>query len=329
MNNSFLFSIPPDLLAGFKEGSLARFGTIIKNIDTGQVVGHLQETELAQEIFGSLAGSPLNPLSAALTGSSVYSNVQLAQVKSMLESLELLQYANLGVSAVGLGVSAVGFVVINQKLNKIESQISGLSDRMDGHFQNLIERQFRSHYSKIATLFEKAEVAGRLSNPANEYLSIASQLADESGYFYGEVTEYFKADVFEAEFFFPLIRSVELCNAGRVECLLLAEEMNAAHKAAENIGERYMTLFDNIVPFELAEKITYTKDDVDHDARHSFLKELNDVNNLIGAIRDMTDVAITKPHLIKCLIDKGISGTEYLSAIRTEKEHPILLLKSN
>lgn len=96
MNNSFLFSIPPDLLAEFADGTLGRFGTVIKNLDTGQIVGHLQETKVAQEIFGSLAGSPLNPLSAALTGSSVYSNVQLAQVKSILESLELLQYANLG-----------------------------------------------------------------------------------------------------------------------------------------------------------------------------------------------------------------------------------------
>jgi hypothetical protein len=327
MTNSFLFSIPSDLLAGFADGSLARFGTIIKNLETGQVVGHLQETGIAQHIFGSLAG--MNPVGAALTGSSVYSNVQLAQVKSMLESLELLQYANLGMSAAGLGVSAVGFAVINQKLKKIESQISDLSNHMDGHFQNTVDRELRTHYSKIATLFEKAEVAGRLSNSGNEYLSLSSQLADESGYFYGEIIEHFKADDFEIERYSPLIRSMELCNAGRIECLLLAEEMHAAHKAAENIGERYMTLFDNLVPFELAEKITYTKDDVDHDARHSFLKELNDVNKLIGAVRDITDVATTKPYLIKCLIDKGISGTEYLSAIRTENEHPILLLKSN
>jgi hypothetical protein len=329
MNNSFLFSIPPEFLAGLADGTLGRFGTVIKNLDTGKIVSHLQETPVAQGIFESLAENPLNPLGAVQTVSSVYSNVQLAQVKSMLESLELLQYANLGLSAAGLGVSAVGFVVINQKLKKIESQISDLSDRMDGHFQNLIEREFRSHYSKIATLFEKAEVAGRLSNPANEYLSIASQLADESGYFCGEVTNHFNADRFKAEFFFSLIRSMELCNTGRLECLLLAEEMHAAHKTAENIGERYMALFDNIVPFELAEKIIYNNDDEDHYARHKFLMELDDVNKLIGAIRDMTDVATTKPHLIKCLIDKGISGTEYLSAIRTEKEHPILLLKSD
>ena len=52
----------------------------------------------------------------------------------------------------------------------------------------------------------------------------------------------------------------------------------------------------------------------------------HEMNPLVQAIRDVTDAALTKPFLIETLIEKGIGGRDFISALRDEKEHPLLLL---
>lgn len=51
-----------------------------------------------------------------------------------------------------------------------------------------------------------------------------------------------------------------------------------------------------------------------------------EMNPLVQAIRDVTDAALTKPFLIETLIEKGIGGRDFISALRDEKEHPLLFL---
>ena len=240
----------------------------------------------------------------------------------------VLQYANLGVAIAGIGVSAIGFTIMNKRLKSIEGQISGLAEKLDQQFQVLYERDLRKHYSQIYVLLEKADVAHLLANSSDEWRNVSSQLADEGGFLSGEIADLLSKDSFDAELFSSLIQSLALCNSARIECLLLAEEMPAAYKVADNIGRNYRALFDNISPFRLAKKImqsTFPK----HDNHHMFHKKQIEINALVHGVRDITDAALTKPSLIESLIDKGISGHDFIETIRNEKDHPILLLRHN
>lgn len=54
-------------------------------------------------------------------------NAQLVQLKKMVKSLQVLQYANLGIGLAGIGVTVVGFAVVSKKLNNIKETVERLS----------------------------------------------------------------------------------------------------------------------------------------------------------------------------------------------------------
>ncbi len=325
MINNIPFSIPTEFIAGIADGSLIRIGTLLKDSGTGRIVAHIQETGVAQQLFSGISSSPFSPLNALTFASSGYANVQLSQLKTMVESLQVLQYVNLGISIAGIGVSVIGFAMMNKRLNNIEGHISDLSEKLGQNFQVLIERDLRKHYSQISVLFEKASIAHKLTNSSDEWRNVASQLADEIGFFRGEIDHLLKQDKFDVDLFTPLARSLTLCNSARIECLLLANELPAAHEVAKIIGQNYSILFDNMIPFQLA-----SKDVLDNEHSQSKLRQNQfEINPLIQGIRDVTDAALTNPFLIETLIEKGIGGYDFISALRQEKKHPILLLTSS
>ena len=56
-------------------------------------------------------------------GSGIYTAIQVAQLKSMLEFLQVLQFATLGVSMVGVGVTLGGFLYMRGRLNTLDQNI--------------------------------------------------------------------------------------------------------------------------------------------------------------------------------------------------------------
>ena len=335
MIDKILFTIPPEFVSRLTSGNLIRIGTLLKESGTGRIVGHIQETGITQHLFNGIRYSAFPPLAAIDAGakifttvSSVYSNVQLHQLKKLVEGLQSLQYLNLGVAITGIGVSVIGFAIMNSKLKNIETSLTQLSSKLDSHFQNLLERDLRKHYSHVYTLLEKSELAHKLTSPTSEWLNVASQLADESGFFRGEIVHLLSSNTFNIDLFASLLKSLSICNAARIECLMLANELHAAHDLSTNIGHNYSVLFDDMSPIKLANTIT-----IDHHASHKTKDNTVLRNNqlqmkdLIQGVRDITDAALTKPMLIENIIEQGISGHEFISALKNEKEHPLLLVR--
>lgn len=124
MFEKYFFEVPLHLQPGIDSGILTRFGAIIKNTQTGKIVAHLQETGVGQQVISSLASSPFSALE---TVSSLAANAQLVQLKKMVKSLQVLQYANLGIGLAGIGVTVVGFAVVSKKLNNIKETVERLS----------------------------------------------------------------------------------------------------------------------------------------------------------------------------------------------------------
>ncbi len=328
MINSTLFSTPTEYTARLAAGELIRFGTLLKDSSTGRIVAHIQETGIGQQLLSGVAGAPFSPLmNVANLASSLYANKQLNQLKKMVEGLQSLQYINLGVSIAGIGISAIGFAMMNEKLKSIEGQIANLDEKLDQHFQALFERELRKHYSQTQVLIEKADLAHSLTNSSDEWRSVASHLADESGYFLGEISHFLKQTTFDTDLFTSLVRSLALCNAARIECLLLAGELPVAHKAASIIGENYRELFDDMSPVRLASKLSPEHSGLNEQGYSRLRQNQLEVKALVQGVRDVSDAALTKPFLIETLIEKGVAGHDFILALKEEKEHPLLLLR--
>lgn len=334
MFGSIPFSLPAQFAAGVADGSIIRIGTLLKDSDTGRILAHVQESGLGQKLLmGGLGGGipPFNPVTMGLKGlevaSSVAANVQIYQLKGMIENLQLLQFANIGISAAGLGVSVIGFVLINKKLKGLESDITQLSAKMDRHFQELGERYLRQHFSRLYTLFERAEQAALLPNPSREWLYIEGQLAEESGFFQGEIGYHLTQDNFNQEWFNKMTTALMLSNSARIQCLLRSNEMPAAQHASTVISHHYIDLFDPISETALAHKMTANAADADADELQAFRRNQQLAGQMVAGLQEMTDCAETKSILIEQLIDQRIAGPDYLAAINAETEHPILLLE--
>lgn len=307
MIGSIPFGIPENFATGIADGSIVRFGALLKDSRTGQILAHLQETNLTHKIVGGIASTPFSPIGAI---SSVASNIQLHQLTKLVEGLKILQYASLGASIAGIGVSAIGFILMNKKLNKLQEQMSRFEHRVEQQFQEIKQRDFRRHYSQIQGLYEEAEHASFLKKPESEWKRIASDLSKESAFFRGELVHILDQDIFDNDLFSSLIVSFGICNAGRVECLLLARETQAALKTSETIAQHY-TMFDSMNPVELKKKYKQSK---------------SEILALIEGVREAQDAAFTKPVLLNTLIEKEIDSHKYLMTLREEEKHPILTL---
>jgi hypothetical protein len=197
---------------------------------------------------------------------------------------------------------------------------------MDHHFQDLYERHLRQHFSKLYTLFERAEQAAFLPDAAREWLHIEGQLAEESGFLRGEIGYHLTQENFNQQWFNQMTTALTLSDSARIQCLLRANEMPTAHHASSVISQHYIELFDPISESNLAHKMTAHADHAPTDELLAFRRNQQQAGQLVAGLLEMTDCAVTKPLLIEHLINQEITGPDYLAALNAENEHPILLL---
>lgn len=322
MLDNLLFEIPQHLGPGLANGSLERFGTIIKNVDTGKIIAHVQETGAGQQLMGSILGSPFSGLNLV---SSLFTNVEISKVKRMVESLQLLQYANLGIAFAGIGISVVGFAVVSKKLNDIKQSIGILSHQIDQKFAELYVSQLNMDLYSLRGVLENIEATKRLSNPRSELLSSASRLAELRSGIRGHIEYQIQLDSFNEQLFTQLTSALLLADNAIIEAYLLANEHESALYNAESIGKSYSELFDNITPYDLCQKKTMVKASSHQQVAGEIAVNLK---HLVTGLRDITDAALTKPLLIKDLKSRGISGTDYFDSLRSEASEPFVILQS-
>ncbi len=166
MLGSIPFEIPARFVADVASGSVVRYGGLLKDAASGQIVAHLQETgSMARHLGSVLSGvNPFDPVSAV---SSVFSNVQLAKLQKAMEVLQITQWATLGVSLAGVGVSLVGFKIMNDRFNRVDEQLSRLKQHIDTRFDEMVEREYRKDLRRIRELLDEAAIAGKYSDSAS------------------------------------------------------------------------------------------------------------------------------------------------------------------
>lgn len=313
MLKSVPFEYPTRFLADVLAGDVIRYGTILKDAGTGKIIGHMQESGVAQSLLSMMGSGVTSPLSLAANivnvGSGIYTAVQVNQLKAMVETLQSLQIATLGVSLVGLGVSAASFLYMRKRFSLIDKKLEEISTAIETGFENQHKAAIRKQMSRTKSLIQRAEQAQALSDPRSEYAEIAGGLTEHAAYFEGEVTFLISAKgKINRELFWQLAQMLMLCNNIRIDCQLRRNELRHALTISETIAQEYQTLFDPLTPV-------------------SFDMPLDDGINEIRVLRDITDAAACKPYLIDHLYTKRIDGRDYITSLESEKESPLLVMK--
>ncbi len=155
------FEVPNSFLLKIISGEYVRYGGIVKEAATGQIVGHLKEVG---SIAGQLSSLPITPAHAL---SQAGQHVQLAQIQSTLDGLQLVSSVGAVASVASLGVSIVGFVAVNNKLKQINSRL----DLVMGELSEINKIVSRTElklealsYSRLLSAINELQIAENANN---------------------------------------------------------------------------------------------------------------------------------------------------------------------
>jgi hypothetical protein len=274
----------------------------------------VQETGVAQSILSNLAAGPFAPISMVAdvvnAGAGIYAGVKINQLKAMMEVLQSLQVATLGVSMVGVAVSVAGFYHLNKRLGSLEARLDHLGEAIRAGFDNEAYRKLRRQMNLTEGLLQRARQAQYLSDPHHEYGEIFARLADQATFFKGEIITMVETGrPIDLDMFWQMVQMLMLCNSVRIDCRIRSNELRYALTVSETVSSEYDKLFTALTPL-------------------SFGPGVDRGLAAIKVLRDASDAAASKPYLIDYLRTQRINGSDYIDAIGQEKDNPYLLLRT-
>jgi hypothetical protein len=318
MISTIPFEIPAQILGKLATGEAIRYGTLLKDSVTGQILGHVQETGVAQSILSSVVSGGGNPIATVAgvgadlvnAGASIYAGVQVAKLKAMMETLQSLQVATLGISLVGVGISVAGFYYMHKRFNKLEDRMDRLTETIQAGFQEQRQNDLRSQMARTKGYMQRAQHAQKLFDPRPEYSNVAAALADQAAYFEGEIAFLTKSNgPINPEVFWHLAQMLMLCNNVRIDCGMRTNELRHTLAISESVSSEYNDLFTHLTPL-------------------SFGQAVDQGLASVRVLRDASDAAASKPYLIDSLRTQRISGSDYIESLEQEKDATYLLLKT-
>ena len=151
------FQIPSEFIGLVDSGQLMRYGTVLKDVSSGHIVGHLKEVGELAKIISDIP-IPMNPISGAINATSnIAQNVQLHQISKTLESLQMVNNIGAIASVATLGVSVAGFAVVINKLNKLDEKLDVVLEKLDVVKKILEELQMKQEVLEFAEVKTASE----------------------------------------------------------------------------------------------------------------------------------------------------------------------------
>lgn len=325
-----LRQVPANVVAGVEAGDLKVYGSIIRAVSTGRIVGHLQETSRFAEIAGrSLAGFPGMDLAVDLAGHGA-SIVQNEQIKAAVGIVQKLQLGAIAVSAASIGVSAAGFTVMAAKLARIDRRMDVLDARLSEiaeRVEHLKRERVEEDLVRLRTASQLLEEGWTLRDGrsqwrrvADEALLICNQFARRSRQLLELTTDPSAAE--------PCLEAAALAASLRTEAWLAAGEDDAARASAREGAVSIIEAGDrvNVAQTALTAVMASGRAPGSNDwvlALDGFAKPLAESMTRIRAREEgLVGTVATLSELER----RGIGGREWLDEARSEREAPLLFL---
>jgi len=330
-HNSFV--VPPEFRAGLNDGSLQRHGAVIRKAvqgEPGSIVGYLQETAQLQKAQNDQSSATLKNSGGKLATSILKFAAGDQSIGESLQAFQILQVANVAMTAVGIGVTVIGTLYLASKIDRLETQLDEIGEKLDRisrGVQDLQHEVLAQDLDEMRTETQRVNDAWERSNPATIWLQAEHGLHKLQTRFARRASELKDRGALPIERE-AMLAAHSAAASIRVSALLAADEWEAAARAA---GE-HMAELDALTGRDGVRKLledTVRDEAIAEDSPdYSFALErhLAPTRKLFSDWRGRELNAASVPLLIDELRRQGISGRAWLEAARVEGDQPVLCL---
>lgn len=313
---SIPFEIPAQFLAGLNSGDLVRYGTILKDVTTGKIVGHVQETGLLQKALQSgLSLNPATGTAAGLIGVAQNTAVlsKLNAMQAMMGTIQTLQIASLASSVIGIGVTAATAAMILNRLKEIDRSLESIESSIAALPSKWRELDLRKRMINVSTAVDRLQEAEMRSDADN----VVKNVEEKLNYAFDELHDGISSFVLEAKIDEQLLRgllaALALCGSAQLKSLIWLDEKKAAeHRASQHCAKMLQLAFR--MPRDImADKLT---------GGPQLALEIS---------QDCSEIRLriaSQPDLVRSLILHDINGRDFIDRIQNDETAPLLILPS-
>nr|WP_281721130.1 hypothetical protein [Nitrosomonas nitrosa] len=191
------FEVPAQFMAKVLSGEYVRYGGILKDSVTGQVVGHLKEAGSLGKVLSAIPMNPISAISDVIQISQYahlsHQNTQImqniTQIQSTLERLQLITSVGALASVASLGVSVAGFAFVRKRLKMLESKLDDVLGELS-QVKKMVQRGEAKidalGYSRFKAAAEELSIAedATIENERIEYSRTAEAKFREMKHYY-------------------------------------------------------------------------------------------------------------------------------------------------
>lgn len=325
-----LRAIPEFLQAGVASGDYKVYGSIIRSISSGRIVGHLQETSLLGQLplpGLSMAGQVAN------LGMGAVQIAQNEQIKAAISVLQSMQVADLALGAAGIGVTAVSAAILFQKIDRVEMRIGAMDktlERIERDVAGIRAETLGDLLARLRAAAEQLEEGWRLADPVHQWRQVALEAHTLSAIFERRLTVWGGKSVADPILMEPLMDAMALAGATRVTARLACNDIDAAVEAARSHAEALAKVGEplQLMPLALKAMSNASSNSTFPEWKSGLEEVVSSVRPALRAMRRREAAAASGALTVAEIRDRGIVGREWLEAARSETEQPLLFLPS-
>lgn len=311
---SIPFVIPAEYLARVAGGELIRYGAILKDAHTGQIVAHLQETGVVQNLLKT--GLSFNPASgsvASLIGvaQNAIISKKLDALQAMMGTMQTLQIATLASSVIGIGVTAAGTALIIERLNVVGKTLEEIEGSVASLPAKWREMDLRNKIVNLKTTIERLQEAEFRPDAASVMQGVEERLA----YIFDELHQGTCSIVLEVEVdarvLQTMLAALSLCGNTQIKSLLWLDMKEAAEFRARQQCSKLQDL-----AFLMPRDVMADRLEGGAEQALSFSQDCSEIRMRLAS----------QPALVRSLVEQDIDGRAFVERVQDEDGEPLLIL---
>lgn len=312
------FQIPQKFIAAWQDGTLEQVGALLKNVDTGKVVGHLQETGALQHASATFSAGPVGLVaSTASQAVGLVQNHQLGKqltaMQNSLGSMQSLQMLTAVSSVVGIGVTVASTAIILSKMKAIEGTLSTIEQTVEKLPSQWRDLNLRKTLEKMETQLERLQEVPARKDAKPVLQRVEEELHSGFNAIHSGVRQVVAEVEIDTELLQTLLAALAVSGSAQFKALYQMDDIEAALQRAQTQSAKMQSL-----AFEMP------KDKL----KRRMIEDSKVASQIADQASEIRLIMASRPSLTENLISRDVSGLQYLRALEEEQESPLLVLPS-
>lgn len=322
------FDIPASFAAQLASGEVIRVGALLKDGATGRILAHLQETGALQSALTHLSPSAFSPLGLVNTVLEGANTFQLHKLTGMVQTLQTLGMASLGVGVLGIGVSVAGTVLLSrrmaqlqQEVDQLRHELSRVASAVHQGFADIEGRDIDSLFADIKSAFEHAQSLS-VQGSANSWENLVLELRKLSNRCQALSNRLQTATPLPFELVQRLMVAELTCRAASVQALVWRNHMKAALVESQANADALHARLSVLNPAEFMARQLGASGELVQDMPAITQRTAA----LFSDLRTHGRMAQQQTLLLTTLRERSVNGEHYLRELSERSDEPLLAI---